>query len=64
MGFTVTVLFDCPEPVLSKAVRTFTDSLSKSVSAAVFFFAGHGCEYQNQNFVRRRGSNRTTAAQH
>jgi cold shock CspA family protein len=64
MGFTVTVLLDCPEPVLSKAVRTFTDSLSKSVSAAVFFFAGHGCEYQNQNFVRRRGSNRTTAAQH
>ena len=57
MGFVVTVLLDCTEAALSKAVRSFTDGLSKDVACAVYFFAGHGCEYQNQNYVRSAGSN-------
>ena len=53
MGFAVTLVLDCAEAALSKAVRAFTDGLSTDVSSAVFFFAGHGCEYQNQNYVSR-----------
>jgi len=51
MGFAVTIVLDCAEAALSKAVRGFTDGLSKDVVSAVFFFAGHGCEYQNQNYL-------------
>jgi len=51
MGFAVTILLDCTDAAMSKAVRGFTEVLSKDVTSAVFFFAGHGCEYQNQNYL-------------
>ena len=51
MGFDVILVKDCSEENLTKATRVFTDSLNRTVQCAMFFFAGHGCEYQNQNYL-------------
>ena len=51
MGFDVILVKDCSEENLTKATRIFTDSLNRTVQCAMFFFAGHGCEYQNQNYL-------------
>jgi len=51
LGFDVDMKLDCSEEEFTAAHRNFTDALSNDVACAVFYFAGHGCEYQNRNYL-------------
>jgi len=51
MGYSVNLLTDCDCKKLIQAARSFTASLNHDVQCATFFFAGHGCEYENQNYL-------------
>ena len=50
MGFEVTHLLNCDTEQMDEAVEAFTSSLEEG-EIGFFYFAGHGCQYQNQNYL-------------
>ena len=51
MGFKVVHLKNCDTDKLADAVHTFTGSLGRG-DTAVSYFAGHGCEFETQNYLQ------------
>jgi uncharacterized caspase-like protein len=50
LGFRTLVETDCSLNVFETAIATFQERL-KPGTVAVFYFSGHGCEYQNRNYL-------------
>ena len=50
MGFASTLVVDCGLDDFVGALHAWYGSI-KQGGAALFFFAGHGCEYQNDNYL-------------
>ncbi len=50
LGFNVTQGLDLTAPEMSRHVRTFVSQLSTS-DVALFFYAGHGLQYQGRNYM-------------
>jgi len=50
MNFTSTLMVDCDTASFATGLRRWYDTLEKG-DAALFFFAGHGCEYRNDNWL-------------
>ena len=50
IGFKSTILTDCTHDVLQDAIIEFTELLNPG-DLALFYFAGHGCEFKNSNYL-------------
>jgi hypothetical protein len=51
LGFAVTLLVDADYAAMNRAVRDFGNSIKRQDAVALFFFAGHGVQYQGANYL-------------
>jgi uncharacterized caspase-like protein len=59
MGFTVTVNTDCNYRRMRETIDDFTDQISPD-DLVVFFFAGHGLQWNDQNYLMPIDANEIT----
>jgi hypothetical protein len=51
LGFSVTLLVDGDYAAMNRAVRDFGNAIKRQDAVALFFFAGHGVQYQGANYL-------------
>jgi hypothetical protein len=51
MGFTVTLITDATQVDLKKAIRTFGNELVEKGGVGLFYYAGHGVQYNGDNYL-------------
>ena len=50
-GFEVTVALELNQSAMQDAIRAYTDSLAKTKSVGLFYFAGHGAQLAWRNYL-------------
>ena len=50
-GFAVTVALELNQSAMQDAIRAYTDSLAKTKSVGLFYFAGHGAQLAWRNYL-------------
>ena len=50
-GFGVTLALELPRSAMQDAIRAYTDSLARTKSVGLFYFAGHGAQLAWRNYL-------------
>lgn len=56
LGFTADLLLNADQRTMEQAIETFTRSLAGAGKVGLFYYAGHGIEYQGRNYLIPVGS--------
>jgi hypothetical protein len=51
LGFTVTLVVDGDYPAMNRAVRDFGNAIKSKDAVALFYYSGHGVQYQGANYL-------------
>jgi hypothetical protein len=51
IGFTVTLVVDGEFAAMNRAVRDFGNAIKRQDAVALFYFSGHGVQYQGANYL-------------
>mgnify|MGYP001567113026 CR=1 FL=1 len=51
VGFGVTLALELTQPAMRDAIQAYTDSLAKTKSVGLFYFAGHGAQLAWRNYL-------------
>ena len=51
IGFTVTLLVDADLGAMNRAIRDFGNAIKRQDAVALFYFSGHGVQYQGANYL-------------
>jgi uncharacterized caspase-like protein len=51
LGFTVSLVVDADLAAMNRAVRDFGNAIKRQDAVALFYYSGHGVQYQGANYL-------------